>query len=444
MQRELFDDPYDAFGDFVEDYPKHTFKGVSPPFSRRAEVAIRMGKGERKFLVDLNIGECECPGGQAWAWDNDRSKWYAKAFCTHKLRMMASVVENAAPGAKDRLYQEYIISVGTRYNVWEVASAFHKELRRGDFTKAFFWGMILGTKRGTAGIFKYLLNIIYEETRDHEMALWLIEINHDRSRHNYANISKAIRYFCQAKKKWELPERLAIFEAEMRGYQQLVKEFGTDVAKGSKIIAAEQKLNLLDNMKRGFAKKNLPQVQYGLKGLQKLDCDDLDQHRYWIYEQLYEYIDATIKFTGKPGTAWDIIEVINARIAAGFGIGYHEINALADAIAGETVSVGTLAPLARKAVLAAPSPAHMLGIWPAIPIYAHDNHTYRGKQLIRKWPEELKPDATQEHLDFRLCGAYFGVAWRMQAYNQHGSIDIPWDQVNWATWLYNVVMSLWY
>lgn len=453
MQTGLFDDSvgghaYAPFGELPDDYPRHEFKPLHPAFKRKGYVESGEGQSKRKFYVDLEIGECDCgKRGYAWGWDHQKSKWYPASYCSHKLKMLSSIVDGAK-SAEDaypqgELFQAYVKAVGSRYNQWEVASAFHKELRRGDFRKAYFWGLMLGTKRGTAGIFKYLMNIVYEETRDHVMAEWLVSMNASRDKQSFGNIAKAISWFCQSKKKWQLPHRLEIFEAEMRGYKQLVSEYGIDVAKGSNIIEANQKVLLLDDVKRGFSRHDLVRMQHGLKGLQKLKYDDFEQHRYWLYEQLYDYADAM--FDAEHGL-WSIVSVINARISAGFGIGYHELNALADAIAGEPIEPGNTGPAARKRVLAAPAPdfSTVLGIWPAIPLYAQDNHTYRGKALIRKFPEELEPGAKQEHIDFRLCGAYYGVAWRMLAYNQHQSVDVGWHDVAWPKWLINTVKSLWY
>lgn len=446
MQHDLFPttagEEYDPFGELPEDYPFRKFKTKHSTFNRKAHVSAEMGTSARKFFVNLSIGECDCPRGHAWSWDNKNSKWYNNAYCPHKLKVIASIVDKwVNKDTKQHVFDAYIQAVGTRYNQWEVVSAFHKELRRGDFNKAFFWGLILSVKRSYGGVIKYLCNIVYEETRDHVLAEILLTLA-SRKDNDYDTVAKAIRLFCASTKKWELPWRLEIFQAEMKGYQQLVKEYGPEVAKGGNIIPVEQKASLLNDLKRGLATKNLVKMQHGLKGLQKLKYDNLETHRYWLYEQLYDYADAMVPCT--DGSVWDIIEVINLRISTGHGVGYHELNALADCLAGEAATGGNTPSAALKIRLRAPSPPYPLGIWPAIPLYAQDNHTYRGKALLRRFPEELEPGADQVHLDFHLCGAYYGVAWRMLAYNQHGTIDVPWGKVKWPIWLISTVKSLWY
>jgi hypothetical protein len=145
--------------------------------------------------------------------------------------------------------------------------------------------------------------------------------------------------------------------------------------------------------------------------------------------------------------AWGVFSYVNRRITDGRGIGYHELNALADAIAGEPVSAGLLTRPTQAALRKRPTPEIKLGYWPPIPIYAQDNHTYDGKRRMRKHPEELKPGAKQEHLDFRGCGAYFGVAWRMLAGHQFPVRkwkDIAWHEVKWPPSLYKTVSVLFY
>ena len=125
---------------------------------------------------------------------------------------------------KEQIQETYVKALVTCYNVYEVVSAFHKELRRGDHAKAFFWAVLLSAKRGYHGTARYLLNIIYEETRDHKLAINLIELNaKPRDEITLHDIHKHVALFCFAVKKWELPHRVGIFKGEMLGYAWLVK-----------------------------------------------------------------------------------------------------------------------------------------------------------------------------------------------------------------------------
>lgn len=467
-QAEMFGDPYAPFEQGLpEDYPKHAFKPLHRVFSRKGHV-VSGTTVRRKYYIDLAIGECECERGYAWGLKqkipaNPRASfnpWFEGAYCGHKLRMMSMIVKELQEADHDKeelreIAQAYLKALGTRYNPFEAVSAFHKELRRGDFKEAWFWGLILTTKRGMRGVFQYMLNIIYEETRDHDLADYLLKCRTSQRMQTLASVSKAISWFCATPKKWELPRRYAIFESEMHGYRQLVKDYGRDVAKGANIIPKDNRDRLLLHMQKGAEDNDLVRFQRGLKGLQKLqyldhpdpsltkfdrDGERNQEYRYWLYGELYDLAD---RLCPPQHDVWRVIQFVNARIEAGQGIGYHELNAIGDAITGEPADAGLLPPDLLKRAQARPTPAIPLFKWPLIPLYAHDNHTHGGKRLMNKFPDQLKPGAEQTDLDFRYCGAYFGVAYRMVSQKQHGRVA-DWHEVKWPTDLYNIVMSLWY
>jgi hypothetical protein len=449
MGNELFPDTdaYARFPEFPDSYPIGSYKPLHKAFAKAANVKV----GQRTFFVDLSIGECECPKGFAFSYTdkNPKKPWYNNAYCTHKLRLMCSIVDaENEPTKRAELARNYLLALGTRYNVWEVVSAFHKELRRGKFDEAWFWALILSTKRGLRGVVQYMLNIIYEETRDHELALELIRTRSNPDTITLSSVGRLVLWFCTTPKKWEMRHRYAIFHDEMYGYKRLVADYGKDVARGGNIISANQCDKLVRALKLGAHRQDWVVFQKGLKGLQKLrytneERDDkaLAEHRYWLYEQLY---DLAANMCPDTHDVWNVIIAVNARIEADLGIGYHELNAIADAISDEPYGSGLLTSTKRQAVKKRPLPGIPLGVWPAIPLYAHDNHTFGGKRLMQRFAAQLKPGAQQTDLDFRWCGAYFGVAWRMLAYNQHEKCDIPWADVEWPSDIYNIVMSLWY
>jgi len=443
------DKRYARFGEFPDDYPKGTYAIAHPAFARSGNV-IATGRHEREIFVDLTIGECECQQGWAFARDaKDNRKWYQQAHCTHKLRLMASVMDAAPPQIDPiELRRGYFKALASRYNRFEVVSAFHKELRRGDTKAAWFWGVILSTYRSIRGVIDYLLNIIYEETRDHDLHLYLIKLRKNFKRHTMAEMSTAIVLFCASIKKWEMPRRLTVFENEMRGYKRLADKYGWDVAKGGNIIADEAaKKRFVKALRDGVAKQDEVLFQEGLKGLQKLnfiegspDPNDYYDYRYWMYETLFDIAE---KLLPPTHDVWTVIEVINVRINEDLGIGYHELNCIGDAMLGEPYTSGLLDPAKRLRLLKRPPMPAPIGTWPAMPLYANDNHTYRGKALIKRYGDQLKPSVKQTDLDFRWCGAYFGVAYRMLSYAQHGTVS-EWEETVWPKWLYGIVRNMFY
>lgn len=209
-----------------ENYPYGDFTPKHPAFTRTGEVHTGTNNKVATF-VDLSIGECECADGFAFKFDQQRGRWYENRYCIHKMRMIASIVaSNSDASKRESLNRAYLAALSTRYNKWEAVSAFHKELRRGDFEQAWFWGLIVSTQRGIRGVMQYLLNIVYEETRDHELASFLIKCRSCQRYHNLRDMARAIAWFCRSIKKWELPARFSIFQNEMRGYMRLVRKYG--------------------------------------------------------------------------------------------------------------------------------------------------------------------------------------------------------------------------
>ena len=434
-----------------EKYPFGAFTPKHPKFNRRGEVLTGTSSKTTTY-VDLRIGECECGDGFAFKWDQKRQTFYQNRYCIHKLRMIASIVTaNDDPDIQEDLDRAYLSAVSSRYNQWVAVSAFHKELRRGDFSQAWFFGLIVATKRGIRGVMHYLLNIVYEETRDHELAEYLVRARSCQRYHNLREMARAIAWFCRSKKKWELPARFHIFEAEMRGYMRLVRKYGREVAGHGNIIPAKDKAKLYKAMKTGFEERDLATFQYGLKGLQKLVFIEQDEksstkkdralsdHRYEIYDWLYNQADENF---AADHPVWTVIAAVNARIQADLGIGYHELNAIGDALTGEPLH-GAMPPQRKKNVLRRPLPPIPYGYWPPAPLYAHDNHSWKGKALMRRHPEQLEHMAEQTDLDFRWCGAYFGVGYRMVAFREHGDIS-EWHKVRWPKELFKAVSTLWY
>jgi len=236
------------------------------------------------------------------------------------------------------------------------------------------------------------------------------------------------RVVLRGPKKWELPTHFDFLTAEMRGYEVLVKDYGRDVAKGGNIIADGQKSRLLLALKLGLGAKDTRGAQVGLKGLQKLKTGDIDAHRAWIINELCAD-KAIVKGVAQPHLS-KLMDHIAKRALNKLGIGYHELNNLVDFLLGEPFAAGLLPTKAFNAVLTSPAPLLRLGVAPTIPVYAHDNHTWAGKALLRRFPTEWQPGAAQEHYDLRLCGAYMGVNWRHLAFNQFGKIDCNWGTLS--------------
>jgi hypothetical protein len=415
------------------------FTPVNPLFTGRAVVlrADYVGSDDGTYKVNLTTGTCTCKWGKPFYWDPRKREWLPAKYCVHKIKAIADIVSK---NKTSELLWDYIKVVGTRYNMYETVSAFHKELRRGNLEMAWYFANVLMTFRGASGIMKYLLNIVYEETRDHELADHLLTQVEKNKKPTFTDVCRAIDWFCRAPKKWELPWRLEIFKAEMSGYQRLVDEFGKAVAKPAEIIDEVEVPKLLKALLRGVAEGDKELAQYGLKGLQKAKPvhGDLQNHRLYLYGRL-----ANVCKT-RGGNVERFYEWIDRKRRITKEIGYHDLNTLVDMLCGEPYGKALTPRISKGQALRRSALPFPLGKTYGIPLYAHDNHTILGKGLISRHPHELEPTAVQQNLDLRWCGAYFGVAWRMLAYSQHKSCNVAWGKVKWPKGLHGTVMQLWY
>lgn len=439
------------------DYPERgRYEPPHPAFNRCAEVQSSSDPTVT-HLVDLAEGTCTCPRGKAYHW-NDRKGWISATWCSHKMRAAAIIIDGLTGAERDNAQAVYNRLLGERYIVWESVSAFHKELRRGDYAAAQYWALSVAAHRGLAGVAKYMLNVLFEESRDLDLYARLLTLVEKGRSVEYGEVMNMVRLFAESPKKWMLEGRLAIFTDEMRGYQRLAKKFGYEIAKGKDIIEYQAFDLLKKELVEGFQQADAVRMQSGLKGLFKSQhVRGHDSLKAIIFNILTDCLNdegdfgkgATNAFRHNEAYARRVHSLVYRRFVTLREIGYHELNALGDALAGESYHdhSNTLPKARQRLILLNPKPyTPPRGYIAQIPLYALDNHNYRGKALMSRWAAtELQPSAEQVNLDFRTCGAYMGVAWRYLAWNQYHSIDVPWGKVRWyPSWLWQHLDNMWY
>lgn len=430
-----------------------TYPSYPPTFPRGVKgVATVQGSEGVEFTVDFNTGECDCQHGKAWRWTG--KKYLPNPFCTHKMRALASLTD-----MKPELSDYYYSELGRRYNVYVAVSAFHKELRRGRVEPALYWATVLTNWRGKHGVIAYMRNIVFEETRDLELFKYILKLSSYGKSISLLHMQKGVERFCKAPKKWELPWRLDLFLDEQRGYKQLVKDFGKDVAKPQDIIDAGLIPDLHKELVAGFAAGDRVKVQYGLKGFLKAQSKHSGdkslahgKHKIDLLNYLIDVYNKDVKnaFDYDEEYTDALYKAIMHRVSHHGAPGYHELNAFCDALTGEPGAdpSATLTPTSHKIIAGSPVVyAPPLADVRRVPQYANDNHTWHGKALMRKFGEtQLQPGADQTDIDFRLCGAYMGVAWRLLAHKQRATIDCKWGDVSWKSpnWLWGHLDRMWY
>jgi hypothetical protein len=331
----------------------------------------------------------------------------------------------------------------------------HKEMRRGQIEAAKYWACVMIAHRGKQGVITYLRNIVFEETRDLPLLAHILKLSAKGRSVTATEMYNAVARFTAAPKKWELPVRLEVFLDEMRGYAELIKDYGTDVAKGHSIIDCSERDRLEATLLLGFSKGDRVLVQKGLKGIYKTkNPEGTEDGHFKLRVQLYNVLIDVLngehpnKFNVDHDYAMQLVGLLTERNKNYGAPGYHEINALADALSGESAAtVRSLAPTDHKRLINNPTRYRApLADLRRIPLYANDNHTWEGKAKMRQYGAiQLRPGADQTDIDFRYCGAYHGVAWRHLAFRQHATIDCKWGDAKWIPkWLWAHTDSMWY
>ena len=425
------------------------YPDLRPPMPEQLRGTARVnGHNNTVFSVNFDTGECECRDGAGWRWDN--RKWVPNGLCAHKLKAICSKIERSEGAEQRELFEFYEKSVGLKHNAFVAVSAFHKELRRADIEKALYWASVLVPHRGLNGLISYMRNIVFEETRDLALYSYILKLSARGRGVSRREMNRAVIRFCRAPKKWELPWRYDIFIDEQKAYKQLAIDYSYAVAKPQDIIAKSEHKALHAALLFGFKAADRVTVQIGLKGLLKSKSKNHDKHKIAIFNYLTDVMNGSFpnKFKYDEDYAHKLHELVLHRINEYGPPGYHEINALCDALTGEPGSdpACTLPPLKHKSTINDPRVYRLpLGDLRRIPLYANDNHTWPGKALLRQYGSvELQPGAKQEHIDFRYWGAYGGVAWRLLAFRQHAAIDCKWEDVSWRQppWLWGHVEKM--
>jgi hypothetical protein len=412
------------------------------------------------YNVNLTQNTCTCDKYRPYQLD-DRGKPIFNAFCTHRTKTLSILSKRyleseACQADKEKLIIDYFNLLSLQYNPFEVVSAFHKELRFANVERALFFGMILAKFRGVSGVVKYLLNIIFEEARSLNLAIYLNSLLKYPKDIKVWELFAAIEMFCKTKKKWQFEHRLNFLNAEMRGYEQLIKYYGKAVAGGKEIITEQAHNALKQDLYGGFNVKNHTMIQKGLKGLFKSKYSDGHNK---LKGKIVYYLDEIA--TGKnnkflEGVCGNEIEQIkqyraflDERLSTVKEIGYHEINTYCDLLCGEKLEddANYLIKIKDNAEAKFLENAAKIidGKYIAIPLYAQDNHTRLGKRYMGVYKREIAGETRQIHIDLRGCGAYFGVAWRHFAFKQFGNIQTPWESVKWVhEKTYEISSQMWY
>lgn len=398
----------------------YTYKPLHPKIKGKCTVVSKVGTIQNNYYVDLDTGICSCLKGYPSIHTEEKGD-IPNPYCSHKLKAIYSIyVREKDPKVKDELYYAFLKAVSTRYNIYEVCSAFHKDLRRGIVKDAWYWAQLLICMRGKSGLIRYMVNIIYEETRNHTLAKWLFELFKKGKDITVEDCFKAVTWFCDSKKKWELGRwryHHFFFHEMLGGYFRLMKDFGDAVCRSDDIIPYNEQF--FTELKKAFRSQNHEVIQYNLKGIQKMQhgaIGGLQQLRRKLYMCLLNCLDFLYtvdkEYIANKDAINELFDFIKHKGTV-YELGYHDLNMLCDLLEGESLTYGC-SECPPLGVMSRISPS----ILRLIPIYAQDNHTWEGKYRLKKFAGQLVPQVPQTDIDYRWNGAYLGVAFRYLSMEQ--------------------------
>ena len=411
----------------------YTYKKLHPKITGRCLVVSKLGSLINKYTVDLDTGVCSCQHGHPSRYTVERGP-IDNPYCTHKLKAIYNIFLNEQdPKVKDELYFAYTKAVATRYNMYEVCSAFHKELRIGSIARAWYWAQILIAMRGKAGLIRYMLNIVYEETRNHLLAEDLLKCFKQGKNVEIRDCYRLICWFCQSPKKWELGKwryHHFFFHEMLGGYFRLIEKYGQDVAKSDNII--EYDPTFFETLRSAFMKDNHERIQYCLKGLQKMQhrsVGGLQGLRKMIYNTLANVCkDMYSREKGLEAPQEEILKLFRfvKEKADCYEIGYHDLNMLCDALEGESLTYGLC-----ECPFIPDNLPRMSTRFRLIPLYAQDWHTWEGKYRLKRYAGQLVPGIPQTDIDCKWSGVYLGLAFRYLSMEQYNRV-VEWYKVSFS------------
>lgn len=272
------------------------------------------------------------------------------------------------------------ISKGRKNVLYEHLSGLHKELRRSDTVRAIQHGMILEKLYGPKVVQSYLRKIVFEETRNINLAKCLD-----------SPWQEGIHHFGMTTKKWELPSWSLIKKAKAylasvespipnRDSNYLFTQDGFYEA-----LAELFRIRRFD--KRTGSKQRLAAAFYGAKKYPKSYLAELTNQS-GSKLSFYQWIAALSELYGQLDSSISIKESMSYK---------------------------------ARNWLFMPAP------------YCFDNHTAIGARLIKKHWHGIKPESPNPgNLDARWGGGIRSTIWRECAVKQFGTDryrEQPWEAV---------------
>jgi hypothetical protein len=288
---------------------------------------------------------------------------------------------------------------GCKRSRFEIVSAVHKEIRRGDVAAALYWADLL-SRYSDRYVKTYARRIVGEETRNWTLLAQALSPGSPTYRDLVAGLASS-------RKKWEHKNGYRPFEEQLRSYNR-------DTYEG--LPWAEVVARLAD----AIATDDVPRLYDAWATL-----DASEQPEATVAMDRILIVEAERRFPVMAGQLASILD------------GYRDHRDL-DVWESRLALVEMIAGAWDASLNEFPYEARVLpafndgGVLRRFPPYVYDRHVRQGARRIDEHKDEIAPmKPLPDGIDLRWSGQIEGVAWRYAAFAQFGDAyrDVPWERV---------------
>jgi hypothetical protein len=292
---------------------------------------------------------------------------------------------------------------------YELASALHKEVRRGDLSAALHWA---DHRAATPEVDTYLgfyaRKICGEETRNAKYIWMSLEPKARLTGRDY------VAAITRSRKKWELALTCALFVEQMRAWERVQKR---------STKTTWRRRSCVSTMRAAAEQQDAGTLHEGVWWFYK----HVEDAEVWVEldTMLAEAISSRFPAIPRP------VEMI-AKFEKATGLDPFEIRFMfVEALCGGWDE--TMNDFCHGAVEQVPRVDRSL--IRRFPDYIYDIHVRRRRARVDRWSKALRPGRPSPgRLDLRWSGQMLGVAWRYKAFAQLGMeyLRAPWEAVRFA------------
>lgn len=339
--------------------------------------------------------------------------------------------------SKEEVINERLFRLAKQYDKYEVVSAFHKELRRGNEWKALYWGLVLTEGKSKWYPMKYMTQVSTEESHTPELKTFISKYMQKYKTLSDIEFASCIHAFCKAPQKWavkisddmwwyesvEWDKAQKDINACIRRYEpdkELVKKWEEIVKKiGTTHFVKGLYWNyeILALIEQFISEKSLPKLVYMTQFM-------------WHPKEYLPYMKILAEKNSKVTEMLNVVDhdlVRNHMFLFDLEIIFIQLCGFGDEVPSYNIKINEDEV---KEIVDKVYSRILSGKELEIPLYALDIHTRRGKKLWYAHRNKLvKIGQPVKEIDLRYTGDWIGTLWRRYAYLQHGTILVPWESV---------------